>query len=194
MKGVVDRFLERELKWKNEMILLREIILEQEALVEDYKWMHPCYTLDGKNVLLIHSFKGYCAILFHKGVLLSDTSEVLVQQTENVQSARQMRFNGIAEIEKQRALIGQYIKQAIEIEKSGQKVAFKETAKFKMPIEFQTVLRDVPELKKAFMALTPGRQRGYLLYFSAPKQATTRETRIEKYFQHILDGKGLNDQ
>lgn len=194
MKASVDRFLERELRWKNEMTLLREIILEQEALVEDYKWMHPCYTLDGKNVLLIHGFKGYCAILFHKGALLSDKGKILVQQTENVQSARQLRFNGIAEIEKQRALIGLYIEQAVEIERAGLKVAFKETAEFEMPVEFQTVLHDVPELKKAFLALTPGRQRGYLLYFSAPKQAKTRETRIEKYFQHILDGKGLDDQ
>lgn len=192
MNPQVDWFFNKATKWQEEYNALREIILECN-LVEDLKWGCPCYTLNGKNIVLIHGFKEYCAILFHKGALLKDKNKVLVQQTENVQAARQMRFTSLTEIEKQSKLLTVYIKEAIKAEKAGLQVELKKTTAFKVPAEFQTVLEDLPELKMAFLALTPGRQRGYLLYFSAPKQAKTREARIEKYLQHILDGKGLDD-
>ena len=193
MNRKVDQFLEKSTKWKEEMNLLREIILDMKELHEDYKWMHPCYTLGGKNVVLIHGFKEYCALLFHKGALLKDPDGILIQQTENVQSARQIRFTDITRIKKQRAVIKRYIREAIEIERSGMKVKLKETAEFPVPEEFQSRLNKNPDLKNSFEALTPGRQRGYLFYFSQAKQSQTREARIDKYISKILNGKGIDD-
>lgn len=160
--------------------------------------MHPCYTLDNANIVLIHGFKDYCALLFFKGVLMKDKKEILIQQTENVQDRRQIRFKNVEEIEKLESIIKNYINEAIAIEKAGLKkaglkVVMKTTAEFNMPQEFKIVLDDMPELNKAFYALTPGHQKAYLLYFSSAKQAKTREARIEKYMDKILDGKGLDD-
>jgi uncharacterized protein YdeI (YjbR/CyaY-like superfamily) len=188
----VELFLEKEKKWKEEMKLLRSIIL-QCGLEEDYKWMHPCYTFKRNNVVLIHQFKEYCALLFFKGVLLKDEEKILIQQTENVQDRRQIRFTDIDEIVKLETTIKKYIFEAIEVEKSGVKVEFKKTAEFNIPEEFRNKLDEDKKLKKSFESLTPGRQRGYLLYFSSAKQAKTRESRIEKYLQKILEGKGLDD-
>lgn len=192
MNPGVDWFFNKVTKWKEAYNSLREIILECD-LDEELKWGCPCYTYNGKNILLIHGFKQYVGILFHKGALLKDQHKVLVQQTENVQSARQLRFTSINEIEKQKKLILNYTREAIQVEKAGLKVELKKTTEYKMPVEFKTVLDDMPELEKAFLSLTPGRQRGYLLYFSSPKQAKTRESRLEKYIPKILEGKGLDD-
>ncbi|MFP9116665.1 YdeI/OmpD-associated family protein [Flavobacterium sp. RNTU_13] len=193
MNPKVDLFLEKATKWKEEMVLLRTIALSNNELVEDYKWLHPCYTVNGKNVVLIHQFKEYCALLFHKGVLMSDPDRSLIQQTENVQSARQLRFTSVEQIKELESVIKDYINEAIKIEKSGKKVALKETADFDVPEEFQTKLDTDADLKRAFNALTPGRQRAYLFYFSQAKQSKTREQRIEKYIPKILDGKGMDD-
>lgn len=190
---VVDRFLDRAKKWQQEMKLLREICLDC-GLTEEFKWMHPCYTFQGKNVVLIHGFKEYCALLFHKGVLLKDTNNILIQQTENVQSARQIRFTSLQEIIDLKPTIKAYIFEAIEVEKAGLEVKLKKTSEFKMPDEFKVALDNDPDLKAAFQGLTPGRQKGYLLYFSQAKQSTTRTSRVEKYIPKILQGKGLNDQ
>lgn len=192
MNPKVDLFLSKAKKWQDEMTLLREMVLECK-LTEDFKWMHPCYTLDNANIVLVHGFKEYCALLFFKGVLMKDEKGILIQQTENVQDRRQLRFKNVEEIEKLESVIKEYVQEAIAIEKAGLKVVMKTTAEFNMPEEFETVLEDMPELKKAFYALTPGRQKAYLLYFSAAKQAKTREARIEKYADKILDGKGLDD-
>lgn len=192
MNPKVDQFLSKAKKWQDEMTLLREIALECN-LTENFKWMHPCYTLDNANIVLIHGFKDYCALLFFKGVLMKDEKGILIQQTENVQDRRQIRFKNVEEIEKLESVIKDYINEAISIEKAGLKVVMKTTAEFNMPLEFKTVLEEMPELNKAFFSLTPGRQKAYLLYFSAAKQAKTRETRIEKYIDKILDGKGLDD-
>ena len=188
----VDAFLEKAEKWKVEYANLRNICLDC-GLTEEYKWMHPCYTLNNNNVVLIHGFKEYCALLFHKGSLLKDTHGILIQQTENVQAARQIRFTNIDEIQKQEAVLKSYIFQAIEVEKAGLKVEFKKTKEFAMADEFQQKLNELPNLKSAFKALTPGRQRAFLLHFSQPKQAKTRESRIEKCIPKILAGKGLDD-
>ena len=190
---VVDRFLDRAKKWNQEMKLLREICLEC-GLTEEFKWMHPCYTFQDKNVVLIHGFKEYCALLFHKGVLLKDTDNILIQQTENVQAARQIRFTKLQEIIDLKSTIKAYIFEAIEVEKTGLEVTLKKTSEFKMPDEFKVALDNDPDLKAAFHSLTPGRQRGYLLYFSQAKQSATRANRVEKYTPKILQGKGLNDQ
>lgn len=192
MNPKVIQFLSKAKKWQDEMTLLREIITECD-LEEDFKWMHPCYTLNNANIVLIHGFKDYCALLFFKGVLMKDEKGILIQQTENVQDRRQLRFKNTAEIEKLESVIREYIQEAIAIEKAGLKVVMKTTAQYQMPEEFQTVLEDMSELKKAFYSLTPGRQKAYLLYFSSAKQAKTREARIEKYIPKILDGKGLDD-
>jgi len=192
MNPKVIQFLSKAKKWQDEMTLLREIITECD-LEEDFKWMHPCYTLNNANIVLIHGFKDYCALLFFKGVLMKDEKGILIQQTENVQDRRQLRFKNTAEIEKLESVIREYIQEAIAIEKAGLKVVMKTTAQYQMPDEFQTVLEDMPELKKAFYSLTPGRQKAYLLYFSSAKQAKTREARIEKYIPKIMDGKGLDD-
>ena len=188
-----EQFFEKEKKWKEEFYLLREIISENDSLEEDYKWMHPCYTLDGKNVVLIHGFKEYFALLFHKGVLMKDPQNILIQQTENVQSARQIRFKNIEEVEKQRATIKKYIQEAVKIEQSGQKVELKKASEYPVPEEFQRALDEDKTLNESFYALSPGRQKGYLFYFNQAKQSKTRETRIEKYYQNILDGKGIDD-
>ncbi len=189
---VVDRFLDRAKKWKEEMTLLRKICLDC-GLTEDFKWMHPCYTLKEKNIVLIHGFKEYCALLFHKGALLKDTSNILIQQTKNVQSARQIRFAGLKEIIDLEPIIKAYIFEAIEVEKAGLEVKMKKTSDFDMPPEFKKALDGNSDLKSAFTALTPGRQRGYLLHFSQAKQSATREARIEKCIPKIFQGKGLND-
>lgn len=163
------------------------------GLTEELKWGVPCYTWEKKNVVLIHGFKEYCAFLFFKGVLLKDPKGILIRQTANVQSARQIRFTSVQEVIKKRSVLKAYIKEAISLEKSGQQVSFKETPEFPVVKEFQEKLNKVPGLKAAFRALTPGRQRGYLLFFSAAKQSSTRIARIEKYVPHIFQGKGLND-
>jgi uncharacterized protein YdeI (YjbR/CyaY-like superfamily) len=188
----VDDYLTKAKKWSEEFKALRTIVLDC-GLTEELKWGHPCYTLDKSNVVLIHGFKEYCALLFFKGALLNDPNKILIQQTENVQAGRQVRFANIHAIVRSTSILKAYIKEAIQVEKSGLKVDLKKTAEFKMPDEFQHRLNVMPSLKIAFEALTPGRQRAYLLHFSAPKQAKTRESRIEKSMQQILDGKGLND-
>jgi uncharacterized protein YdeI (YjbR/CyaY-like superfamily) len=188
----VNQFFEKTGKWQAEYQALRKLVLDC-GLYEDYKWMHPCYTFEGKNIVLIHGFKEYCALLFHKGVLLKDDKGILVQQTENVQAARQIRFTALSDIHQHKTTIKSYILEAIQLEKAGATVEMKKTAEYPVPGEFLLVLKDMPELEKAFNALTPGRQRGYLLYFSAPKQSKTRESRIEKNLQKIFDGKGLED-
>ncbi|NGM61810.1 hypothetical protein G5B30_07765 [Sphingobacterium sp. SGG-5] len=193
MNEQVDRFFEHAQKWKGEMTLLREIVLKNKLLVEEYKWMHPCYTFKEKNIVLIHGFKEYCALLFHKGALLKDPESILIQQTENVQSARQLRFTNTEQIKTLMPTIKSYIEEAIDIEKSGAKVVIKKVAEYPIPEEFQRALDEDHTLQQAFSQLTPGRQKAYLFYFNQAKQSTTREARIEKYYQHILDGKGMND-
>ncbi len=188
----VDWYFNKAGKWQEEVKQLRTIVISS-GLTEELKWGHPCYTLNKNNVVLIHDFKEYCALLFHKGALMKDPKDILIQQTENVQSARQIRFTSLKEIVKMKSAIKAYIKEAIAIEKAGLKVELKKTSEYKMPEEFKNELKENSELKTAFEALTPGRQRGYLLYFSAPKQSKTREARIKKYIKQIIDGKGLND-
>ncbi|MNH92188.1 hypothetical protein D3C73_447630 [compost metagenome] len=192
MNPKVDEFLSKTKKWKEEYEKLRMIVLDCE-LTEEFKWMHPCYTFEKKNIVLIHGFKEYCAILFHKGALLQDAHGVLIQQTKNVQAARQIRFTNVQEIVEMESILKAYIYEAIEVEKAGLEVDFKKTADYIIPEEFQNKLSNVPALKSAFEALTPGRQRAYLHYFAEPKQSKTRESRVEKFTQKILDGKGLND-
>lgn len=189
----VDAFMERAKSWQEEFGLLREILLAS-GLDEDLKWGQPCYTLGGRNVVLMHGFKEYCALLFFKGALLKDPKGILVQQTENVQSARQVRFTNAAEITKLKTALKAYVKEAIALEQSGAKVEFKKTTEFPMPEEFQRALDTNSALRNAFEELTPGRQRGYLLHFSSAKQAKTRESRIEKCTPLILDGLGLDDK
>ncbi|TMU87234.1 hypothetical protein FGG79_03610 [Bacillus sp. BHET2] len=189
----VDGFLKKAKKWKEEFEEFRRIILDFEELDEEIKWMHPCYTLEGKNIVLMHGFKDYCALLFHKGVLLKDTHGILIQQTENVQAARQIRFRNVEEIIEMEPILKFYIKEAIEVEKAGIEVELKKTEEYTIPEELQQKFEEVPSLKTSFEALTPGRQRAYILYFSQAKQSKTRVNRIEKYMEHILDGKGLND-
>lgn len=188
----VDFFFDKTSKWKDYYQLLRKIVLET-GLVEELKWGHPCYTLKGANVVLIHGFKEYCALLFHKGALLQDSHGMLVQQTKNVQAARQIRFSNFEEIESHQKQIKEYIFQAIEVEKAGLQVELKKTVDFEMVDEFKEILETDSNLKSAFESLTPGRQRAYLLYFSQAKQSKTRISRIEKYTPAILEGKGLND-
>jgi uncharacterized protein YdeI (YjbR/CyaY-like superfamily) len=189
----VDWFFKKETKWQDEYEKLRMIVLGC-GLAEELKWGCPCYVLDDSNIVLIHGFKDYCALLFFKGALMKDAKGILVQQTENVQAARQIRFKHVDEIADMESTLKAYIKEAIKLEKTGVKVPLKKTSEFKMPDEFKNVLDGTPALKKAFYALTPGRQRGYLLYFSSAKQSKTREARIEKYMKHILKGKGLEDE
>lgn len=192
MNPKVDWFFDKETKWKKEYQELRRIVLDC-ALEEELKWGVPCYTFRKSNILLLHGFKRYCALLFHKGVLLKDPDNMLIQQTENVQSARQLRFTNWQEIIDLKPTIKAYIFEAIEVEKLGLEVKMKKTSEFKIPDEFKKALNDNPNLKAAFSALTPGRQRGYLLHFSQAKQSKTRASRIEKLIPKILSGKGLND-
>ncbi len=191
MNPKVD-FYFRKGRWQEELEKLRAIVLDS-GLTEELKWGCPCYTFEKRNIVLIHVFKEYCALLFFKGALLKDPKGILVQQTENVQAARQLRFTNVREIGKMKSIVKTYIREAIEVEKAGLNVKLKKTSEFKMPEEFQNKLDKNPVLRKAFYALTPGRQRGYLLHFSSPKQPKTREARIEKYMPRILNGKGLND-
>ena len=192
MSPKVDWFFNKAKKWRKELEQLRTIVLDC-GLAEELKWGCPCYTFEKRNIVLIHSFKEYCAVLFFKGALLKDPNGILVQQTENVQGTRQLRFDNLRDIVETGPTLKAYINEAIEVEKAGLKVKYKKTAEYKIPEEFQVRLDDIPELKTAFYALTPGRQRGYLLYFSSAKQSKTREVRIEKYMPQILKGKGLDD-
>lgn len=192
MNPKVDEFLSKAKKWKQEYEKLRQIVLDCE-LTEEYKWMHPCYTFEKKNIVLIHGFKDYCALLFHKGSLLKDARGILIQQTENVQAGRQIRFTNVQEIVAMETILKDYIYEAIEVEKAGLEVNFKKNTDYTIPEEFQHKLDEIPALKTAFEALTPGRQRAYILHFSQPKQSKTRVARVEKYMPQILNGKGLND-
>ena len=192
MNPKVDFFFNKAKKWQEEFEQLRVIILDC-GLTEELKWGVPCYTFEKRNIVLIHGFREYCALLFFKGALLNDAREILVQQTKNVQAARQIRFTSVREIGKMKPILKAYIYEAIEVEKAGLKVNFKKTTEFSIPEEFQNRLADIPALKTAFGALTPGRQRAYILYFSQPKQSKTRESRVEKCMQQILNGQGLND-
>ena len=192
MNPKVDWYFTKAKNWQKELEQLRTIALDCN-LVEDLKWGCPCYTFEKSNIVLIHSFKEYCAFLFFKGALLKDPKGILVQQTENVQAARQIRFTSVQQIVKMKKVLKAYIFEAVEAEEAGLKVPLKKTAEFKMPDEFKQKLDKNRALKKAFEALTPGRQRGYLLHFSSAKQSKTRESRIEKYIPQILDGKGLED-
>ncbi len=188
----VDIFLSKAQKWQAEFEKLRGIVLDQ-GLTEELKWGVPCYTFQGSNVVLMHGFKDYCALLFIKGALLQDSQGILIQQTENVQAGRQIRFTNLREIIEMEPILKAYIDEAIEVEKAGLQVTHKKTEEYDMPDELQNKFAEIPALETAFEALTPGRQRAYLLYFSAPKQSKTREARIEKYLPQILAGKGLND-
>ncbi len=186
----VDKYLGRAKTWQEEQTKLRDIILDC-GLTEELKWGAPCYTFEDSNIVLIHAFKEYCALLFFKGALMKDPKGVLIQQTKNVQAARQIRFTNVQQILRMKAVVKACIKEAIKVQQAGLKVDFKKTAEFAIPEEFEVKLKKAPALRAAFKTLTPGRQRAYLLHFSAPKQAKTREARIEKCVQRILDGKGL---
>jgi uncharacterized protein YdeI (YjbR/CyaY-like superfamily) len=199
MNPKVDLYFRNAMQWRREFEKLRRIILDC-GLTEEFKWKNPCYTFPaGKagrhesNIVLIHGFKEYCALWFFKGVLLSDSDCILTRQTENVQAARQIRFTDVQEIVEMETILKAYIFEAVEIEKTGMEVKMKKTSEFTIPEEFQKKLNEMTELETAFYKLTPGRQRGYILHFSSPKQSKTRETRIEKCIQKILNGKGLND-
>jgi uncharacterized protein YdeI (YjbR/CyaY-like superfamily) len=192
MNPKVDFFFSKTKKWEEEFEKLRMIVLDC-GLTEELKWGVPCYRFQKTNIVLIHGFKEYCALLFFKGALLNDPNGILIQQTKNVQSARQIRFTSVQEIVKMAPILKAYIYEAIEVEKAGLKVKLKKTTEFIIPEEFQKKLDKVPALKTAFKALTPGRQRAYIFHFSAPKQSKTRESRVEKYMQQILNGKGLDD-
>jgi uncharacterized protein YdeI (YjbR/CyaY-like superfamily) len=193
MNPKVDFFFTKAKKWKEEFEKLRMIVLGC-GLTEELRWGCPCYTFRKSNIVLMHGFKEYCALLFFKGVLLKDAKGILIQQTENVQSARQIRFTNVREIVRMKTILKAYINEAVEVEKAGLKVKYKTTSEFKIPEEFQNKLDEIPALKTAFDALTPGRQRAYLFYFSQPKQSKTRESRVEKCMPQILNGKGLNDE
>ena len=192
MNPKVDWFFSKDTKWQKEYEKLRTIILDC-GLIEELKWGCPCYTFENTNIVLIHGFKEYCAMLFFKGALLNDPSGILVQQTKNVQSARQIRFTNIREIVKMEKILKAYVYEAIEVERAGLKVKLKKTSDFKIPEEFQKKLNKNSVLKTAFEGLTPGRQRAYIFYFSQPKLSKTREARVEKYMKQILIGKGLDD-
>jgi uncharacterized protein YdeI (YjbR/CyaY-like superfamily) len=201
MNPKVDFYFYQAKKWQEEIKKLRMIVLDC-GLTEELKWGVPCYTcptgssgqaVQKSNIVLIHVFKEYCALLFFKGALLNDANGILIQQTKNVQAGRQVRFTNLQEIAEMEAILKAYIYEAIEVEKAGLKVDFKKATEFTIPKEFQNKLDEISALKTAFDALTPGRQRAYMLHFSAPKQSKTRESRIEKYMQQILKGKGLND-
>jgi len=192
MKSLVSKVHGKEKRWGAEFAALRQLCLAS-GLNEELKWGQACYDLDGRNVVLIHGFKDYCALLFTKGALLKDPKGILIQQTKNVQAARQIRFAALAEINKQKAAVKAYIREAITVEKSGAKVVMKDAAQFDVPEEFQKRMDDDPELAEAFHALTPGRQKGYLLHFAGAKQSATRAARVEKHVPRILKGLGLDD-
>lgn len=192
MNPKVDEFIRNAPKWREEFTELRKIVLDCQ-LTEELKWGVPCYTFQGKNTVLIHGFKEYCAVLFFKGALLKDARGILVQQTENVQASRQIRFTNVQEIVGIEPILKDYIREAVEVEKAGLNVDFKKNAELTIPVELQSKFNEIPALKTAFGALTPGRQRAYVLYFSQPKQSKTRELRVEKCVPQILEGKGLHD-
>lgn len=189
----IDPFFSKAKKWKEEFEKLREIVLDCE-LTEDFKWMHPCYTYQGKNIVLLHGFKDYCALLFHKGALLKDPHGILIQQTENVQAARQIRFTNAQQIDEMQLIVKTYIDEAIGVEKAGLQVEYKKSTEYAVPEELHNKFVEIPDLKTAFESLTPGRQKAYLIYFAGAKQSKTREARIEKYLPQILDGKGIDDE
>lgn len=188
-----EAYFTRAQEWHDEYKALRAIILKNEDLTEDYKWMHPCYTLNGKNVVLIHGFKDYCALLFHKGALMKDPEHKLIQQTKNVQAARQLRFTSLAQIEAESEMIAAYVDEAVEIEHSGKKVEMKKTEEYDMPQELQAALEADEQLNEAFNNITPGRQRQYMYFIGQAKREATRKARVEKYKAQILAGKGMND-
>lgn len=192
MNPKVDFYFNKAKKWQEELEQLRIIVLDC-GLTEELKWGVPCYTFQKSNIVLIHVFKEYCALLFVKGALLHDANGILIQQTKNTQAARQIRFTNVREIVKTKRILKAYIHEAIEVEKAGLQVNFKKSTEFTIPEEFQNKLDEIPALRTSFNALTPGRQRAYILHFSQPKQSKTRESRVEKYKQRILNGKGLND-
>ena len=192
MNPTVDKYLSKTKKWQKEFQKLRMIVLDCQ-LTEELKWGKPCYTFQKSNIVIIQGFKEYCALLFCKGALLKDANGILIQQTENVQAARQIRFTNVREIVEMEPILKAYIHEAFEVEKAGLEVNYKKTSDFIIPEEFKNKLDEIPALKTAFAALTPGRQRGYILYFSAPKQSKTRESRVKKCMQQILNGKGLDD-
>jgi len=192
MNPKVDFFFTKATQWKEEYEQLRQIVLDLH-LTEELKWGCPCYTFQEKNVVLIHGFKEYCALLFMKGALMKDPNGILIQQTENVQAGRQIRFTSAQQIRELESVLKAYILEAVEIEESGKKVILKKAAEYKVPEEFQQKLDENPILKTAFETLTPGRQKGYLYYFSQPKQSKTRQARVEKYIPQILEGRGLED-
>ena len=189
----VDEFIQKSKKWQEEFKELRSILLDCQ-LAEELKWGKPCYTFDKSNIAIIQGFKDYCALLFVKGALLKDADGILIQQTENVQAARQVRFTNLPEIVELKPILREYIHEAVEVEKAGLKVEYKPTSEYKIPAEFQKKVNEISALKDAFEALTPGRQRAYILYFAQPKQSKTRESRVEKSIPQILNGKGLNDR
>ena len=193
MNPKVDWFFNKATMWQKEFEQLRTIILDCQ-LVEDLKWGQPCYMFEKRNIVLMHGFNEYCALLFFKGALLKDVHGILIQQTENVQAARQIRFTSLREITEMKSILKAYIYEAVEVEEAGLKVNYKKTEEFEIPEEFQNKLDENPALKTSFYALTPGRQRGYLFYFSSAKQSKTRESRVEKYIEKILNGKGLDDE
>jgi uncharacterized protein YdeI (YjbR/CyaY-like superfamily) len=193
MNPKVDVFINQAQQWQDEFKKLRMITLDC-GLNEELKWGKPCYTFQNNNIVIIQGFKEYCALLFVKGVLLNDPKGVLITQTENTQSARQIRFSNVREVAEMEAILKDYILEAVEVEKAGLKINYKKTSEYNIPEEFQNKLDEIPDLKTAFEALTPGRQRAYLLYFSQPKQSKTRISRVEKYMPQILDGKGLDDR
>ena len=188
----VDGYIRKNKQWRDELEQLRAIALDC-GLTEEIKWMSPCYTFEGSNIAILQTFKEYCAMLFPKGVLLKDPQGILVQMTKNVQSSRQIRFTDADQVVEMALVVKAYLQEAIEVEKAGLQVELKDTSEFEVPEEFQARLDEDPALKDAFEALTPGRQRGYLLYFSGAKQSKTRASRVEKYIPKILDGLGLND-
>ena len=192
MNPKVDWFFSKDTKWQKEYEKLRRIILDC-GLTEELKWGCPCYTFEKRNIVLIHGFKEYCALLFFKGALLNDPNGILIQQTKNVQAARQVRFTNVREIVKMERILKAYIYEAIEVERAGLQLKYKKTKDFNIPEEFQSKLDKMPALKKAFDALTPGRQRAYIFHFSQPKLSKTRTSRVEKYIKQILKGKGLDD-
>jgi len=193
MNPKVDAYFNKAKRWREELEKLRTIVLECD-LTEELKWRHPCYAIGERNIVLIHDFKEYCALLFFKGALLKDVHGILIQQTKNVQAGRQIRFTHVRQIAEMKPILEAYIEEAIEVEKAGLKVELKKTAEFVMAEELKNKFTEVPALKAAFYALTPGRQRGYLLHFSAPKQSKTREARIENCMERIFKGKGLQDE
>ncbi|CAG4999413.1 hypothetical protein DYBT9275_02221 [Dyadobacter sp. CECT 9275] len=192
MNPKVNWYFSKEEKWQEEIVQMRRIVLDC-GLSEELKWGSPCYTFGKSNIVLIHVFKEYCALLFFKGALLNDSEGVLIRQTENVQAARQIRFTNVQQVKDMESILKAYISEAVEIEKAGLKVVLKKPAEFSIAVEFQNKLNEIPGLKSAFDALTPGRQRAYLLHFSQPKQAVTREARVEKNISKIMTGKGLTD-